>query len=117
MTRLTTRLTIRLTTRFFGIAATVFALSLVAPTSASAQEQDRCSEEQEKESTSGKNYKTIIVNGRKIFVIERAFVVCGKVPRPQVIYVLQQRNINYEWETLKRNFLPKILESVTKAPF
>ncbi len=104
--------------RLLGIAAAALALSFVAPATASAQEKDRCNEEQDKEDDKGKNYRTIIgPDGRKIFVIERAFVVCGKVPRPQVIYVLQQRNINYEWETLKRNFLPKVLESVKKAPF
>ena len=51
------------------------------------------------------------------FVIEKAFVVCGKVPKPNVIYVLQASTINYEWETLKQDFLPKILNSVKKAPF
>jgi len=105
-------------TRFLGIAVTALVVSVVAPAPASAQEQDRCSEEQDKEGDKGKNYRTIIgPDGRKIFVIEKAFVVCGKVPRPQVIYVLQQRSINYEWETLKQNFLPKVLESVKKAPF
>ncbi len=94
------------------------ALVLGATADASAQTaEDRCKEEQEA-SAEGKNYKTIIgPDGRKIFVIQRAFVVCGKVPRPQVIYVLQQRNINYEWENLKQDFLPKILESVKKDPF
>ena len=103
-------------TKFLGIAVTALTLSFVAPAPASAQNKNRCSEEQDKEDT-GKNYRTEIINGRKVFVIERAFVVCGKVPRPQVIYVLQQRSINYEWETLKQNFLPKVLESVKKAPF
>ena len=54
---------------------------------------------------------------RKVFVIEKAFVVCGKVPRPNVFYVLQASNINYEWETLKQDFLPKVIDSVRKAPF
>jgi hypothetical protein len=65
-----------------------------------------------------KNYKTVIgPDGRKVFVIEKAFVVCGKVPKPNVIYVLQASNINYEWETLKQDFLPKVIDSVRKAPF
>lgn len=65
-----------------------------------------------------KNYRTVIgPDGRKVFVIEKAFVVCGKVPKPNVIYVLQASNINYEWETLKQDFLPKVLDSARKAPF
>ena len=94
------------------------ALALLAtPRDAAAQSSDPCQEEQDKQS-SGKNYRTVIgPDGRKIFVIEKAFVVCGKVPKPQVIYVLQQRNINYEWETLKQEFLPKVLQSVREEPF
>lgn len=103
--------------RWMSMVAAALAIALVAAAPAVAQSDDRCKEEQDKES-GGKNYKTVIgPDGRKIFVIERAFVVCGKVPRPQVIYVLQQRNINYEWETLKQDFLPKVLESVKRAPF
>ena len=56
-------------------------------------------------------------NGQKVYVIDKAITVCGKVPRPLVAYVLQARSINYEWETLKQDFLPKILDSVKKAPF
>jgi hypothetical protein len=56
-------------------------------------------------------------NGQKIYVIDKAITVCGKVPRPLVAYVLQARSINYEWETLKQDFLPKILDSVKRAPF
>ncbi len=78
---------------------------------------DSCSERQE-EASSGKNYRTVTgPDGRKVFVIEKAFVVCGKVPKPNVIYVLQATNINYEWENLKQDFLPSIRQSVKKAPF
>ena len=56
-------------------------------------------------------------NGQKVYVIDKVITVCGKVPRPLVAYVLQARTINYQWETLKQDFLPKILDSVKKAPF
>jgi hypothetical protein len=56
-------------------------------------------------------------NGQKVYVIDKAVTVCGKVPRPLVAYVLQAKSINYEWENLKQDFLPKILDSVKKAPF
>ena len=81
---------------------------------------DKCEEQQQAEGDKGKgkNYRTVIgPDGRKVFVIERAFVVCGKVPKPQVIYVLHASTINYEWETLKQDFLPRVLDSVKKAPF
>jgi hypothetical protein len=102
------------------VLATAIALAVLttAPAPAAAQERDRCEEEQDTESKKDKNYKTVRgADGRKVFVIERAFVVCGKVPKPQVIYVLHQRNINYEWENLKQDFLPKVLRSVKQSPF
>ena len=78
-----------------------------------------CNEEQEQaKSGEKKNYKTIIgPDGRKTFVIKKAFVVCGKVPKPTVVYAFQASTINYEWETLKRDFLPQVLKSLSKDPF
>ena len=43
--------------------------------------------------------------------------MCGKVPRPSVVYVLTAKNIDYEWENLKQDFMPLILATVKKAPF
>ncbi len=87
--------------------------------SSSAHAQDRCDDEQQ-EAADGKkkNYRTIIgPDGKKTFVIEKAFVVCGKVPKPNVIYAIQASTINYEWENLKKDFLPLILITVKEAPF
>ena len=93
-------------------------LALASPGPAAAQSDDRCGEQQDGEAGKQKNFRTVRgPDGRKIFVIERAFVVCGKVPKPQVIYVLQQRQINYEWESLKQKFIPKVLDTVESAPF
>jgi len=79
---------------------------------------DACDDAQESTESGGKNYKTVIgPDGRKVFVIQKAFVVCGKVPKPSVIYVLQASSINYEWESLKKEFLTKIKNSTKKAPF
>ena len=61
------------------------------------------------------NWETI--NGKRVQVIDTVIAVCGKVPRPSVVYVLQAKTINYEWENLKQDFLPLILNSVKKAPF
>ena len=57
------------------------------------------------------------VNGRPITVIDTIVSVCGKVPRPSVVYVLTAKAIDYEWENLKQDFMPLILASVKKAPF
>ena len=81
---------------------------------------DKCSEEQNADTGGGKkkNYRTVIgPDGRKVFVIEKAFVVCGKVPKPTVIYALQASSINYEWENLTQDFLPKVIDATRKAPF
>lgn len=103
-------------TKIFTGAALGIAL-LVAPSSEGTALADKCSDKQD-EADNGKNYKTVIgPDGRKVFVIEKAFVVCGKVPKPNVIYVLQASAINYEWENLKQDFLPNIRQTVKKAPF
>jgi hypothetical protein len=100
--------------------ALVAALVTAGGTPAMAQEKESCDEEQNAD-TGGKdkkNYRTVIgPDGRKVFVIEKAFVVCGKVPKPTVIYALQASTINYEWETLTQDFLPKVIDATRKAPF
>ena len=57
------------------------------------------------------------VNGKPVTVIDTIVSVCGKVPRPSVVYVLTVKNIDYEWESLKQDFMPLILQTVKKAPF
>ncbi len=57
------------------------------------------------------------VNGKPVTVIDTVVSVCGKVPRPSVVYVLTAKNIDYEWENLKQDFMPLIISSVKKAPF
>jgi hypothetical protein len=99
--------------------ATLITVSGIEP--AAAQSREQCDEEQNSDTagkTGKKNYRTVIGrDGRKVFVIEKPFVVCGKVPKPTVIYALQASTINYEWETLTQDFLPKVMEATRKAPF
>ena len=57
------------------------------------------------------------VNGKPITVIDTVVSVCGKVPRPSVVYVLTPKNIDYEWENLKQDFITLIRASLKKAPF
>ena len=98
------------------VLATIATLSLaVAPALARAE---GCDDQQEGETgKGGKNFHVEYRNGQKVHVIDTVIAVCGKVPRPSVVYVLQAKNINYEWESLKQDFLPLIIATVTKAPF
>jgi len=97
----------------FAVIATLIAL-LVCPALSHAED---CDEQGNSKKNNGKNFHIEERNGEKIYVIDKVITVCGKVPRPSVVYVLQAKSINYAWETLKRDFLPKILDSVKKAPF
>lgn len=102
----------RVMTRFVSLLA-LAAVLLGAPTALWAG----CDEEDSGKKKSEGKFHIEERNGQKIYVIDKAITVCGKVPRPLVAYVLQARSINYEWENLKQDFLPKILDSVKKAPF
>jgi len=93
--------------------AIAFALLL---TQAPRAHADKC-DEQASEKKEGKNWHWETINGKKVQVIDTVISVCGKVPRPNVVYVLQAKTINYEWENLKQDFLPLIIASVQKAPF
>ena len=55
--------------------------------------------------------------GEKIYRITEGIVITGKVHKPNAFLVLERSSINYEWESLKQNFLPKVVESVQSAPF
>ena len=99
--------------RLLALMLAIFAMAGLGATPAFA---DDCadSEDGKKE---GKNFHIEYRNGQKITVIDTVVTVCGKVPRPSVVYVLQPKSINYEWESLKQDFLPLILETLKKAPF
>jgi hypothetical protein len=55
--------------------------------------------------------------GKKVYKIMTEIRIEGKIQKPEAFYVLQKSAINYEWQELKQDFTPKILESVTQAPF
>lgn len=96
--------------------ALLLVLGLASP--ALAQNPERCSDE-DTESGEKKQGKFHIeyINGKPVTVIDTLVQVCGKVPRPSVVYVLTAKNIDYEWESLKQDFMPLILATVKKAPF
>ena len=41
----------------------------------------------------------------------------GKIQKPEAFFFYQKSSINYDWQDLKQDFLPKILESVNGSPF
>ena len=100
------------------LAATLLAFAALAAIAAPAF-ADKCDENSEanQEKKAGKNFHIEYKNGQKVTVIDTVVSVCGKVPRPAVAYVLQAKTIDYEWENLKQDFLPLIIDSVKKAPF
>lgn len=92
----------------------VIAPALLVAVAVAPARADKCSEAGQTETG---QFHVEEQEGQKVYVIDKAITVCGKVPRPLVAYVLQPRSINYEWEGMKQEFLPKIRESVKKAPF
>ncbi len=95
-----------------------------AAAAAHAQEQPaparpKCSDTDPSAAAGGKTKYEVVTgpDGKKIFRIKTGFVICGKVPKPEVLYGLLNSNINYEWESMKQDFVPKVLHSVEQSPF
>src|SRR5262245_1225817 len=95
-----------------ALFASLFALG--APRVHAAPEG--CDQDDQGDKKQGK-FHIEYINGKPVTVIDTKVIVCGKVPRPSVVYVLTAKNIDYEWESLKQDFMPLILASVKKAPF
>jgi hypothetical protein len=55
--------------------------------------------------------------GRKTYVIKDEIRIEGKIQKPEAFFFYQKSSINYDWQELKKDFIPKILDSVTHAPF
>ena len=55
--------------------------------------------------------------GKKIYKIEGEIVIEGKIQKPEAFFFYQKSSINYDWQELKQDFVPKILDSVSHAPF
>lgn len=56
-------------------------------------------------------------SGQKIYKIETGIVVEGRVQKPNAFYVLQRSSIDYDFESLKQDFLPRIIDAASKNPF
>jgi hypothetical protein len=102
--------------RFFIVVALLLAFSLPVR-AAFAQSPERCQEDDASGEKKQGKFHIEYINGKPVTVIDTLVQVCGKVPRPSVVYVLTAKNIDYEWESLKQDFMPLILATVKKAPF
>jgi hypothetical protein len=92
-------------------------LAAVSPADASAQALDGgCDDEGANKDDAG-SFRKVERGGEVVYEFTGTIRVCGKVPKPNVIVILLERNVGYEWEKLKQQFLPKIHESLKGAPF
>jgi len=55
--------------------------------------------------------------GKKIYRITDEIRIEGKIQKPEAFFFYQKSSINYDWQELKQDFIPKILDSVSQAPF
>lgn len=97
------------------LLAAALVLAVAAPVVHAAPEG--CDEDAQASDKKQGKFHIEYINGKPVTVIDTVVAVCGKVPRPSVVYVLTAKNIDYEWESLKQDFMPLILATVKKAPF
>ncbi len=97
-----------------ALAIALFALA-GAPSRARAQSSG-CDEENEVRDDAGA-FRKVVRGGEVVYEYTGEIRVCGKVPRPNVVAILLEKTIGYEWEKLKKDFIPKIKNAVRKAPF
>jgi hypothetical protein len=91
------------------MAAMMALSSLALPSLATAQDQPAAAAPKVKVERSA--------SGQKIFRITEGIVVEGKIQKPNAFYVLQRSSMDYDWESLKQDFLPKIMQAASRHPF
>jgi len=99
-----------------ALVVALFALSGAAPSTALAQETTGCDED-EGSKDDAKAFRKVVKDGEIVYEYTGVIRVCGKVPRPNVVAILLEKTIGYEWAKLKKDFIPKIKNSIRKAPF
>ena len=55
--------------------------------------------------------------GKKVYRITEEIRIEGKIQKPEAFFFYQKSSINYDWQELKQDFIPKILDSVSRSPF
>ena len=91
------------------VGAMIALSSLALPSLATAQDQAGTAAPKVKVERSA--------SGQKIFRITEGIVVEGKIQKPNAFYVLQRSSMDYDWESLKQDFLPKIMQAASRHPF
>jgi hypothetical protein len=91
------------------LVAVAFVLSAVSASSARAQDAAQSAAPKVKVERSA--------SGQKIFRITEGIVVEGRIQKPNAFYVLQRSSIDYDWDSLKMDFLPRILQAASHHPF
>ena len=93
-----------------AIVAVMLASSSLLPSVAAAQDQPAA--------TAAPKVKVErSASGQKIFRITEGIVVEGRIQKPNAFYVLQRSSMDYDWESLKQDFIPKILQATGRHPF
>jgi hypothetical protein len=57
------------------------------------------------------------MGGKKIYRITEEIRIEGKIQKPEAFFFYQKSSINYDWQELKQDFVPRILDSVNRSPF
>ena len=55
--------------------------------------------------------------GKKVYRITEEIRIEGKIQKPEAFFFYQKSTINYDWQELKQDFIPKILDSVSHSLF
>ena len=55
--------------------------------------------------------------GKKVYRITEEIRIEGKIQKPEAFFFYQKSSINYDWQELKQDFIPRILDSVNQSPF
>jgi hypothetical protein len=92
------------------VALVALCLVCLSSTAAFAQD-DKCGDDKK-----GKGKIKTEKRGNVVVIVE-ALVICGKVPKPLALVFMSGSTINYEWENQRPDFLKRVKDSLTKAPF
>jgi len=108
-----------MTGRALLVVAALGAVLLLWPAPASAQLADSggCDEDEAQAKEDAGSFRKIEKNGQVTYEYTGVIRVCGKVPKPNVVVILLERTVEYEWERLKQDFLPRIHDSLKRNPF
>src|SRR6185295_2960223 len=101
--------------------ALILAFPLVVPASraaAQAAQADAPPADQQQPANAAPKVKVEKgAGGKKIYRITDEIRIEGKIQKPEAFFFYQKSSINYDWQELKKDFIPKILDSVSHAPF